>query len=116
MAAAQMGHAEALKMLLAQGADPNIKGKGGETALSLALEYDHSEIAAILQQRGAKASILDAASEGDVESVRAQLKSNPEAMKARDAIGYSPLYHAAEAGHSEVAAVLLAAGAEANDF
>jgi ankyrin repeat protein len=116
MAAAQMGHAETVKILLAQGADPNVKEKQGKTALSLALEYHQPEIAAILQQRGAKASVLDAASSGDIESVRTRLTSDPQALNARDATGYSSLYHAAEAGHSEVAAVLLAAGADPNDF
>jgi len=116
MAAAQMGHAEAVKQLLARGADPNIKEKEGKTALSLALEYQHPEIAAILQQHGAKATILDAASAGDVESVRAILKTDPQALNGKDALGYSPLYHAAEAGRNDVAAVLVAAGANANDF
>ncbi len=116
MAAAQMGHSKAVEILLGHGADPNVKTKEGKTALTLALEYHHPEIAAVLQQRGAKASILDAASAGDIESVRALLRTDPQAINAKDALGYSPLYHAAETGHSEVAAVLLAAGADANDF
>ncbi len=116
MAAAQMGHAEAVKILLGHGADPNVKGKDGKTALSLALEYNHPEIATILQQRGAKASILDAASAGDTEAVRALLRDDPKAVSAKDPIGFSTLYHAAEGGHREAAAALLAAGANANDF
>ena len=116
MAAAQMGRAEAVTVLLAHGADPNVKAKEGKTALSLALEYNHPEIVTILQQRGAKASILDAASAGDTEAVRALLRNDPKAVNAKDPIGYSPLYHAAEGGHREVAATLLAAGANANDF
>jgi ankyrin repeat protein len=116
MAAAQMGHEEALKMLLEQGAYPNIKQKEGKTALSIALEYQQPAIAALLQQNGAKASVLDAASSGDIESVRTRLSSDSQTLSLRDATGYSSLYHAAEAGHSEVAAVLLAAGADPNDF
>ena len=116
MAAAQMGHAEAVKILLAHGADPNLKTKEGKTALSLALEYNHPEIAAVLQQRGARAGILDAASAGDIEAVRALLRKDPKVVNAKDPIGFSPLYHAAEGGHREVIATLLAAGANANDF
>ncbi len=116
MAAAQMGHLEALKILLAKGANPNLKDTQGDTALSLALEYHHPEIAAILRQRGAKANILDAASAGDVEAIQALLKADAQTVNAKDYLGYSPLYHAAEAGHAGVAAVLLAAGANVNDF
>lgn len=116
MAAAQTGDAEAVTILLARGADPKILEREGETALSLALEYNHPEIAALLRQNGAKATILDAASGGDIESVRAHLKTDPKALNTKDVLGYSPLYHAAEMGKTDVVAVLLAAGANANDF
>ncbi len=116
MAAGQMGHADAVKMLLAHGADPNVKDKQGNTALSLALKYHHPEIAAMLQQGGATANIFDAASAGDVAAVRALLAKDPQVLKAKDATGYSPLYRAAEAGHTNTVSLLLAMGDNPNDF
>jgi len=48
MFSSQKGHAEAVKLLLAKGADPTMKASGGETALSLATQFGHAEIIKLL--------------------------------------------------------------------
>ena len=48
MLAAEKGHAEAAGALLKAGADPNLRTQDGETALSIAAQNGHAEIAAML--------------------------------------------------------------------
>ena len=54
MAAAQNGHNEVVKALLANGADVNAKTKNGVTALMMAILRGHSEIVKMLKDAGAK--------------------------------------------------------------
>ena len=51
MAAAQNGQSESVRRLLAAGADPHITGDT-ENALTMALEFDHREIARLLVTEG----------------------------------------------------------------
>jgi ankyrin repeat protein len=46
--------AQMVKLLLGNGADPNIRDNQGKTALMWAKEKGHSEIAKFLTQAGAK--------------------------------------------------------------
>ncbi len=52
--AAWEGQTEAVKALLAKGADVNAKGREGETALMWAEKHGRSEIVQLLKQAGAK--------------------------------------------------------------
>lgn len=52
--------------------------------------------------------IHDAATSGNVEKVKALLKSNPDLVSSKDSNGAVPLHWAALNGHKEVAEVLLA--------
>jgi ankyrin repeat protein len=54
MAAAEFGHVDILKTLLTHGADVNLKGTEGETALSIARKRQKQDIAALLTAAGAK--------------------------------------------------------------
>lgn len=58
--------------------------------------------------------ILFAAEKGDLEVVRKILEHNPEAVKARDKDGYTPLHRAAYENHKEVAELLLSYKADIN--
>lgn len=50
--AARLGQVEAVKLLLARGADPSIKAvMGGETAMSVAKAYRKKEVVAVLKER-----------------------------------------------------------------
>ncbi|MCY3019300.1 MAG: ankyrin repeat domain-containing protein [Planctomycetota bacterium] len=55
MIAAMYAQKEAVLFLLDNGADPNAKDKGGDTALDIAKEYTHPQIAEVLKARGAVA-------------------------------------------------------------
>jgi hypothetical protein len=50
----------------------------------------------------------------DTEQVRELLRRHPEAARARDAQGATPLHYAAELGEREIVEALLAAGADVN--
>jgi ankyrin repeat protein len=54
MVAAQGGHAEIVKALLANGAEVNAKTTDGSTALIIAVAHGHTEIVDFLKQHGAK--------------------------------------------------------------
>ena len=48
------GHKEIVELLLAEGADVNVKNDGGKTPLDSALLWNHPEIADLLRKHGAK--------------------------------------------------------------
>src|ERR1044071_5593940 len=57
--------------------------------------------------------LQDAASRGDLEKVRALIKSNPAGASAREG-GTTALHEATRAGHLEVVKLLVASGANVN--
>lgn len=59
-------------------------------------------------------TILEAAREGDFDKVFALLHREPGAIMARGTLGYTPLQEAAAHGHTDVAKLLLAQGADIN--
>ena len=81
------------------------------TALSLVL----GAMALSLSTTASCGEIHDAAKTGDVETIRVLLKANPELVNNRDnPVGWTPLHVAAQAGHKEVAELLLANRADVN--
>ena len=81
------------------------------TALSLVL----GAMALSLSTTASCGEIHDAAKTGDVETIRVLLKANPELVNNRDnPVGWTPLHVAAQAGHKEVAELLLANKADVN--
>jgi len=58
--------------------------------------------------------IHDAAKNGDLAKVQALLKQNPGLVFSKDHNGWTPLHHAAEGGHKNVAELLLAKEADVN--
>ena len=54
MFAAQHGYTEIVKMLLDAGADPNMRGTHGFTALGLVMQHGHQETIQLLKSVGAK--------------------------------------------------------------
>ncbi len=53
--AAQWGHKEIVELLIAKGADVNVKSVVGEAPLDRAIRFNRTEIAALLRKHGAKA-------------------------------------------------------------
>jgi ankyrin repeat protein len=85
MTCAWTGNAEAIKLLLDHGADPNAKETGrGQTALMWALDQKHLDAARLLIGHGADViahskngftPLLFAAKQGDIETIRMLLKA-----------------------------------------
>jgi hypothetical protein len=57
-------------------------------------------------------TIHHAARDGHLDAVKALLKRSPSLVSSRNSDGFTPLYSAADSGHTDVAELLLANGAE----
>jgi cytohesin len=120
--AAWVGHKEIVELLITSGADVNVKGVGGITPLDSAINVNLTEIAALLRKHGGKTSawlnadnsIHAAAIAGHIEAVKQHLDAGTDVNAKDIQFGATPLYLAAEFGRKEVAALLLAKGAEVN--
>lgn len=87
--AVSMGHIEVVKVFLATGMDPDLRGIYGQTLLHIAAQDGEAEIARLLIMHGATVDVRD------------------ENMS-------TPLYHAAGLGQLGVVNILLEAGANPN--
>lgn len=90
-AAAEFGHAEAARMLLAHGMSPSTPDARGETALHVAARHGHGDVAHLLLAAGADPGARDAdgltpaeTANGDGHAALAkQLASRPSPRPAR---------------------------------
>ena len=117
--ACQKGQLEAVKDLLAKGADVNVKGDHGITALIKAISLGHLEVAKELLAHGVdvdatnsndETALLHASQRGHLEVVKALLAAGADA-NAKGNIGGTALMQASHCGHLDVVTALLAAGA-----
>jgi 26S proteasome non-ATPase regulatory subunit 10 len=123
MMACSRKDAEAIvDVLLAKGADVNLKNNNGQTALHFAASKSNLDIARVLlsQKPAASARIKDkrgqlalhrAASVGNVPMLKALLDANSP-LNATDMDGMTALHHAISEGHGDAALLLLSRGAE----
>jgi len=115
MKAANNGHLEAAKRLLAAGALVDAADKGGYTALLLAAANDHVDVVKLLLDKGAMIDVREqtqgytpliwAAHRGHAETVRVLLARGADATLP-DLEGHDAAWHAQEQGHPDVAALL----------
>ncbi|WP_232237323.1 MULTISPECIES: ankyrin repeat domain-containing protein [Actinoalloteichus] len=101
--AAVNGHTDAVRLLLAAGAVPDVESHGGPdegTPLCAAASWGHLDVVRLLLEHGADANLSEA--------------THPEADV--DAAGMTPLEWAVLGGHDEVVAALVEAGAMVPDF
>uniref|UniRef100_A0A669QNQ2 K Homology domain-containing protein n=1 Tax=Phasianus colchicus TaxID=9054 RepID=A0A669QNQ2_PHACC len=127
MEAAREGHEEMVALLLAQGANINAQTEETqETALTLACCGGFSEVADFLIKAGAdielgcSTPLMEAAQEGHLELVKYLLAAGDvhdiaflgANVHATTATGDTALTYACENGHTDVADVLLQAGAD----
>lgn len=59
MLAARLGHIDIVELLLSAGADPNLRGFHGWTALHIAKRFDHDQVWRALVKAGGDDNILD---------------------------------------------------------
>ena len=100
--AAQEGHVEVARRLIEAGADINAKDDIDQTPGDRARFWKQDKVLELLDSN----SILEAAREGDLQTVLAQLESGVDVNHA-NASGDTALTYAAFMGHAEVVALLI---------
>ena len=122
LSAAEAGHSAAAHAALAAGADPNLRGPDGTTAVMYAAYHGDAELVAALAEAGADvrltntfgtSAITEAAITGDVPVLEALLAAGADA-NFRNPEGETPLMAVARTGRIEAAELLLDAGADVN--
>lgn len=112
--AALRGQADVAKLLLAQGADVNVRNKDGETPLQVAERAKRSDVAQLLKSAGAPISgFVDAVRDGNLPRAKQLLAENRGLLNQKDAqFGATPLHWAALKGHADVVEYLVSQGAD----
>ena len=117
---AKKGDLEATKLFLAEGIDINATDEKGRTALMRAVEYQRTEIVALLLEKGAdvnftkvhfnRTALMEAASSGNPVIIK-QLAESGAKINARDNTNYTALHFACTWGHVEAVKMLIELGA-----
>jgi ankyrin repeat protein len=109
------GHVEAVRALLAEGADVGALNNDGETALDVARRAKRSDVVEVLRAASTdpRVRFFDAVRSGDAAATEQLLAQRPDLVKERDStFGATALHWAALRGHADVARVLLQKGAD----
>ena len=123
--AAVYGHKEVVKLLIAEGANVNVKGAFDEwTPLQLAASEGYKEIVELLISNGADVNakvdwngttpLHEAAMSGHKEIVELLIDNGADVNAKKKGYGYTPLHYAATYGYKEVVELLIAKGADVN--
>ncbi|MBD3273629.1 hypothetical protein GF385_04755, partial [Candidatus Dependentiae bacterium] len=123
--AAEKGHQEIVKILLARGADFSAKDKFKNTPLYYAAKKGHQDIVKMLLDKDANPSsdaenyfkytpLHAAAEKGNKEVVEILLVKKGVDLSASDRYGNTPLHLAAENGHQDIVKMLLDKGADSS--
>jgi RNA polymerase sigma factor (sigma-70 family) len=113
--AARKGDSERVMALLVR--NPRLRhGRDvmGNTALIIAVNSGHEELAALLRESGAPVSLHDAAAIGDTERVAAVLEERPELLESFSGEGFTAVGLAAHFGHLETLRLLVERGGDVN--
>jgi ankyrin repeat protein len=113
---------EWIKLLLANGADPDERDEKGNTPLHAAILLGNEEAAGLFIAHGAdvnarnesRIAALHYAANGGQMGIVTELLAKGADVNARDNHGDTPLHNAALRGYREVVEVLVAHGADAN--
>ena len=119
--AVREGHLEAVRLLLAAGADLTHRNAlyGNDTLLQIALDRGHDQLAGYLRDElhrqlasaGSRHAIHTAAGDGDTAQVERLLAADPQLVDRGDHLGRRPLHYAVAAGGRDLVDLLLDAGA-----
>jgi ankyrin repeat protein len=121
--AADEGHKEIVELLIAKGADVNVKNKGDVTPLYGAARSGRKEVAELLIAKGADVNARDdvgriplhIATGGDhKEIVELLIAKGADVNAKNDKFVGTFLHWAAFSGHKEIAELLIAKGADVN--
>ena len=122
--AVREGHADVVRFLLEQGADPGSSDSHGDDLETVAADRGHEDVLRLLrethsrpgrtQARPGKHPIHDAAVAGEVDRVRRHLDQEPTLVHRGDSRGATPLHRAVAASAREVVTLLLDRGADVN--
>ena len=122
--AVREGHADLVTFFIERGAD--VAGYKSypfqDSLVTIADDHEQHEVGRVLRSHIARkfalregtAAIIQAAKDGDLARVDAEIARDPALARASDATGDTALHQAAERGHLHVVDALLAAGADPN--
>ncbi|MFC1765376.1 ankyrin repeat domain-containing protein, partial [Planctomycetota bacterium] len=131
--AVEKGYKGIIELLISKGADINAKDGQGRTPIDIAMRNARMDIASVLIDNGAEASLLTkmrvnmarqerrpvdlslltAAQNGEQQEVKVLLDQGAD-INAKDDQGMTPLHLAAQEGHKEVVEFLLSKDADIN--
>src|SRR5438552_3632615 len=92
----------------------NARSETGDTLLMTAAYMGRRDLFDLLIGAGAGVSLFEASALGLIERVQERLSDEPALVNAYSHDGWTPLHLASFFGHSQVASVLLARGADVN--
>jgi ankyrin repeat protein len=112
-ACALNGQTNVVVLLLAHGAEVNVRDNFGDTPLHEALRWGHKDVAELLRQNGGvdmtgNTTIEYAIQIDDLGAVKVLLNENPALVSSNAVNGWTPLFMAACGGHKDVTELLLA--------
>ncbi len=119
--AAYYGDKEIARALLAVGADTSLANRNGATPLWLAANHGDAEMIKVLLDNGANANeelplgrrpLMLASRSGVVDAVQVLLDAGAEPNASEEERGTTALMQAADQGHADVMAALIAAGVD----
>ncbi|WP_205028207.1 5'-methylthioadenosine/adenosylhomocysteine nucleosidase [Oleisolibacter albus] len=106
--------AEAVHLALADRTLLSVRGPGGATPILTALYHHQTVVADALAELKPELELCEAAALGDVQRVAGLISQEPGCINAPGGDGFAPLGLACFFGRTEVADLLLARGADAN--